>query len=105
MIEDKIMQNQQIWVSENGSRITKLVDQIPLDFEWQLVDIPNARSDMLIIHSKKQRSITIYNIPNSKQCLYPKQLQKYQVHHIERMDYNPELRAKYFLFGDSIYFQ
>ena len=55
MIEDKGIQNQQIWVSENGGRITKLVDQIPLDFEWQLVDIPNARSDYLIIYAKKER--------------------------------------------------
>ena len=66
MIEDKKMNNQQIWVSENGSRITKLVDLIPKAEEWILVDIPNARSDMLLIYQKTSRKLIIYNIPNSK---------------------------------------
>jgi hypothetical protein len=80
-------------VSENGSRITKLVDQIPKSEEWILVDIPNARSDMLLIYQKQSRKLIIYNIPNSKQCLYPNQLAKYESNRIEKMDYDPNSKT------------
>ena len=98
MIEDKRMNNQQIWVSENGSRITKLVDQIPKNEGWILVDIPNARSDMLLIYQKSTEKLFIYNIPNSKQCLYPRQLDKYESNRIEKIQYDPNSKTQYFLF-------
>lgn len=105
MVEDNKFNNQQIWVSENGSRITKLVDQIPKSEEWILVDIPNARSDMLLIYQKASRKLIIYNIPNSKQCLYPHQLAKYETNRIEKMEYDPQSKTQYFLFQNTLYFQ
>lgn len=72
LVEDDISKEQSIWVSENGSRITLLVNRIKE--KWRILRVLNAPSEMLPIYSETTRVMTIYNVPNSKQCVYPSQL-------------------------------
>ena len=63
-------------MSENGSRITKLIDSIK--GRWRIMDIPNASIDLVPIFSVEEKTFTIYSIGNMKKLYREKELEKFK---------------------------
>lgn len=100
LVEDDQTKEQQIWISENGSRIIKLINRIK--DKWRILTITNAPSEMLPIYSETTQTLTIYDIHNSKTCLYPHELQNFKLHEMAAYDYDPSVY--HFYFNSKLYF-
>jgi hypothetical protein len=103
-VQDNEKDIQQIWVSENGSRITKLIDRIDISHGNRLITIPNARSDMLIVYSESTQHLNIYSIPNAKKCFFPHELEKFLLYDIPNFMYDSSQKSQFFLFGEALYY-
>lgn len=102
MIKSKQEDNYQIWVSENGSRITKLVSGI--NEKWVILNLMNAPSELLAIYEPNLRRVSIYALEKVRLCLGPEELQQYRKHSIENFSFNDEAyTSKFFYFNSSLY--
>jgi hypothetical protein len=81
IVQNTEEKKQQIWVSENGRQLTVLIDNIFNDI-WQIVDIKNVPYDFIAIYGKLEKSLKFYNIKNTRQCLYPEELEQFKTIHI-----------------------
>jgi hypothetical protein len=103
LIEDKAMGEQQIWISENGSRITKLIERIK--DKWSILEIPNAPSDILPIYSIQSRTLIFYSIQNMNKLFRPEELTKYKTYEIKNyMMFDPTEKKLHFFFDKKLYF-
>jgi len=65
----------QVFVSHNGSPITKFISKIK--DEWKFLEIANAPAGMLALYNHKVGDLRIYEIENHKQLLYPHELERH----------------------------
>lgn len=75
LVQNSATKKHDIWVSENGSRITKLIKNI--DQQWIILNLQNAPSDLLAIYEPHLKRLSLYSIEHARQCLDTSELQKY----------------------------
>lgn len=92
----------QIWVSQNGSRITKMVSKIKE--EWRFLEIANSPSDLLTVYDSKKNTLICYMIQNCHQLLYPDEMEKYIKSKVTGFYLDKNIK-KFFIFQNSLYFQ
>ena len=105
-VQNSKTRKNEIWVSENGSRMTKLIRNI--EQPWIILNLQNAPSDLLAIYEPNLKRLSFYTIEFAKQCLDPSELQKFVKIQIENWvpkDDTQNLReANFFYFKNKLFY-
>jgi hypothetical protein len=91
----------QVWVSDNGSPITKFISKITE--EWRFLEIANSPLGLFVLYNAKLGKLTCYEIDNCNQLLYPSELDRYITSQVTGLYMDKTIR-KFFLFHKKMYF-
>jgi len=105
-VQNSKTRKNEIWVSENGSKLTKLIRNI--EQPWVILNLQNAPSDLLAIYEPNLKRLSFYSIEFARQCLDPSELKKFAKIQIENWTPKDDIatlkKANFFYFNQKLFY-